>query len=209
MALQYLDEGKTGFPSRSRRTVALETFVNHFVIRFALRDIPEGDFCPNRCVTVIRGFLHQVSHSIPLIRLRIKSVIASTRRLQAAARKWLGARDLNIQLVLEHWTTTHATQKKAMQAELYRDSKLCQASLKVRLRAYTKLHNSEGAMHAAVVELYWERRKQFQRKFRTWHREVTAIEEEVELLREFLEEVKGEALEVPGHPRPRKRSCFL
>eukprot|EP00906_Rhabdomonas_costata_P009217 RCo013064 len=196
MALRYLGNGQAGalaeFPSRNRRSVALEAFITNFGVRFGLREIPEvTEFCPNQSVTLIHGFLRQVSHSIPLIRVRMRTLFKSTLRLQAGARKWLAARDRNINEIFEHWVLTHANQKKAMQTELYRDSKLCQASMKVRLRAYTKLHNSHEAMRAAVVLLYWERRKEFERTFHYWYLEVSELQAEVTRLRELLGDARS------------------
>eukprot|EP00906_Rhabdomonas_costata_P019092 RCo027800 len=203
MALQFLEEAAGSdprmFSGKDSRAVLLDNFVCKFAGRVRLRHSPEGgDFCPFRATAMIAEFLRQVSMSLFMLKIRVCSMLACTRKIQAWIRFCLRTRAENFQQILDRWVTTHTNHKKALQAELYRDSWLCPKTVRYRLRAYTKLHNSEDAMRAAVEDLYWEKRLEFQQQFHSWFVNVRALRVEQEQVKGLLRRAKaGGAGSVP------------
>eukprot|EP00906_Rhabdomonas_costata_P003273 RCo005007 len=191
MALLFSEDGMgcalAEISGKDRRAVLMDRFVNDFATRVALRYPPDwGDFCPVRTTAVMIACLQQVARTLNLLKFRVTSLLKKARLLQAWFRRFLHAREHDIKQVLERWVATHANQKKVLKAELYRDSWLSPKTFRHRLQAYTRLHNPEDAMRAAVMELYWEKRRQFQREFRGWFVHHRALrQEEAHVLRQL------------------------
>eukprot|EP00906_Rhabdomonas_costata_P011375 RCo016180 len=199
MALQCFAEGESWPfasvepPARVLRAPAMEAFISNFGARhkLTLKGIEQtGDFCPARTTAVIICCLRLVTQSLPLVLLRLRGLVAKTRRIQAWLRGVLRARDENIQQIFEHWVASDDSQKKSLRAELYRNSWLRPSAVRTRLGTYTKLHNKVEAMHAAVVELYWERRKEFRRENHLWYSEFSVVQREREHLEGLLRQAR-------------------
>eukprot|EP00906_Rhabdomonas_costata_P016739 RCo024040 len=185
MALQYRKDGEAGglvltTPALRISRLAVEDFATSFAVRLKLKSVPSdsSDFCPFRATEMIISCLRQVTRSLPLLRLRVTYLVTQARRIQSWFRAILHAREQTFQKIYDHWASSDSSQKKALQSELYRDSKLRPAAVRLRLRSYAKLHNTEEAMRAAVAALYWERSKEFTRQFRFWFAGVRAVRQE-------------------------------
>eukprot|EP00906_Rhabdomonas_costata_P013299 RCo019118 len=178
MALQYSEDGAVCTlvfqqESGNRRSAALENFVGSFAVRFGLKGIPDGEaFCPIRTTAVVLACLKQVTQSLPLMLLRVRNLLSKTRRVQTWIRRVLRARDEHIQQIFDRWVANDSSNKKSIRTELYRNSKMRPAAVRLRLRTYAMFHNTEDAMQAAVVALYWERRGEFRRQVRFWSAQV-------------------------------------
>eukprot|EP00906_Rhabdomonas_costata_P016760 RCo024077 len=224
MALQYSETGEVRSlvlaepPRRDRRAVALENFISTFAVQFELRakGVPtDPEFCPIRTVSMIEVFLRQLTQSLPLFLLRVKLLVKRTRRVQEWFRSFLASRNENIRQIFERWVASDVGHKKALRNELYRDTKLCQAAFRTRLKTYLKLHNPKEAMYATVISLYWKRREEFHRQFRSWNTALNSALREQQRLRGLLRQARKGAVVVRsdglgiGSRRPGEEAAVL
>eukprot|EP00906_Rhabdomonas_costata_P003667 RCo005561 len=170
-------------PRLDRRLSGVDHFIDRSAFRFDLNTrslLDIHSFCPIRTTTVIIDWLQQVTQSLPMLRLRVKTLVARTRRIQTWFRRTLKARNGIIQQIFESWVASNAIEKKTLQTELYRDQKLklFPETFRARLQSYSVLHTADEALSAAVVTLYWERRKAFTQKFHGWYAKLCAAQQE-------------------------------
>eukprot|EP00906_Rhabdomonas_costata_P031043 RCo043878 len=189
--------------AQQRRAVILDQFLNKFATVHRLRHYPEDpNFCPVRASHKVAEALSVITHSWPLLRLRISILINSARRVQRCFRRFLSLRDTVLAEALARLSLAAETALKTLKSQAYKDCMMKACTVHITVRNYVKCHSTSDGRKRVVQQLYEAKREHFLKRHQAWQDTVFP-------LRKKLRDARREAPRGPTGSSPRCRSSSM